>query len=290
MRVLGAHTSGKISLPTNAEHDLIVGWTGSGTTVHIDRDQTDTYANNPTPIFLPQSARNEIYKSAMYAQDEWKFKKNSSIYLGLRWESLGINSEGSAQQTSKYSTSVLSPIVQTMWQLDPQNTDRIRLGLARTYQAPNDFYLVSPRIYSVNNSMQNPNFVGNPHLRPELAWGLDAAFEHNGKDGLNYAIRAKVQQIDDLHRDTIYEESNAWWKKYINAGSAQGQSLEMSTQFPLKRFMNDAPDVDVSMSYMHFWSNVEGLPQPFQEFATFQHLLQICRPPSIGFPKPSLSS
>lgn len=277
VRVLGAHSSGKISVPTNAEHDLVMGWTGSGTTVHIERNQTDRVAGNPTPNYLPQSARNELYKSALYAQDEWKFKKNSSVYLGLRWESLGINSEGSEQLKSKYSTSVLSPIVQTLWQLDPQNIDRIRLGLARTYQAPNDFYLVSPRIYSVNNSMQNPNFVGNPNLRPELAWSLDAAFEHNGKDGLNYALRAKVQQVEDLQRDTIYFDKNAWWKKYVNAGNAQGQSLEMSTQFPLKRFMNDAPDVDVSLSYLHFWSNVKGLPQPYNQLNpyTYQFTLNL---------------
>lgn len=277
VRVLGAHTSGKVSIPTNAEHDMVLGWTGSGTTVHIDRNQTDTYTGNSQPNYLPQSARNELYKSAIYAQDEWKFQKNSSIYLGLRWESLGINSEGSAQDKSKYSTSVLSPIVQTMWQLNPENTDRVRLGLARTYQAPNDFYLISPKIYSVNNSIQNPNFIGNPNLRPELAWGFDAAYEHNGKDGLNYAVRAKVQQIDDLHRDTVYFENNAWWKKYVNAGSAVGQSVELSTQFPLKRFMNEAPDVDVSMTYMHFWSDVKGLPQPFNQLNpyTYQFTLNL---------------
>lgn len=277
VRVLGAHTSGKVSIPTNAEHDLVMGWTGSGTTVHIDRNQTDIYAANSVPVYLPQAARNELYKSAIYAQDEWKFQKNSSVYLGLRWESLGINSEGSAQDKSKYSTGVLSPIVQTMWQLNPQNTDRIRLGLARTYQAPNDFYLVSPKIYSVNNSIQNPNFVGNPNLRPELSWGLDAAFEHNGKDGLNYAVRAKVQQVNDLHRDTIYFDNNAWWKKFVNTGSAVGQSLELSTQFPLKRFMTEAPDLDVSMTYMHFWSDVKGLPQPFNQLNpyTYQFTLNL---------------
>ncbi|MBY0573870.1 MAG: TonB-dependent receptor [Undibacterium sp.] len=277
VRVLGAHTSGKISIPSNAEHDLVMGWTGSGTTVHIERNQTDNYSNSSTPIYLPQNARNELYKSALYAQDEWKFQKNSSIYLGLRWESLTINSEGSAQEKSKYSTSVLSPIVQTMWQLNPQNTDRVRLGLARTYQAPNDFYLVSPRIYSVNNSIQNANFVGNPNLRPELAWGLDAAYEHNGKDGLNYSVRAKVQQVNDLHRDTIYFENKAWWKKYVNSGNAVGQSLELSTQFPLKRFIDDAPDLDVSMTYIHFWSDVKGLPQPFNQLNpyTYQFTLNL---------------
>lgn len=277
VRVLGIHTSGKLSIPTNDQHDLVMGWQGSGTTVHIDRNQTDYTLATASTVYLPQSARNELFKSALYAQDEWKFQKNSSIYLGLRWESLGINSEGSEQIKSKYKTSVLSPIVQTMWQLDPQNTERFRLGLARTYQAPNDFFLVSPKIYSVNNSVQNPNFVGNPNLRPELAWGLDAAFEHNGKDGLNYAIRAKVQQVNDLHRDTLYFENNAWWKKYVNTGSAVGESLELSTQFPIKRFIDNAPDVDVSMSYMHFWSNVKGLPQPYNQLNpyTYQYTMSV---------------
>lgn len=273
VRILGGNSSGKFSIPTNAEHDLVMGWTGSGTTVHIDRNQTDFYKNNATPVYLPQNGRNELYKSALYAQDEWKFQKNSSLYLGLRWESLSINSEGSAQDKSRYSTNVLSPIVQTMWQLNSHNTDRIRLGLARTYQAPNDFYLVSPKIYLVNNSIQNPNFVGNPNLRPELAWGLDAAYEHNGKDGLNYAVRAKIQQIDDLHRDTIFFENRAWWRKYINTGSALGKSLELSTQFPLKRFVFEAPDVDVSMSYLYFWSDVKGLPQPFNQLNPYTYEL-----------------
>ena len=270
VRVLGGHTSGKVSFPTNAEHDIVVGWTGSRTVVNIDRDQTDIPAGGAA-VFLPQNARNELTKAAIYAQDEWKFQKNSSLYLGLRWESLGIASEGSAQQKSDYNTSVLSPIVQTMWQLNPENTDRIRVGLARTYQAPNDFYLVSPKIYSVNNSIQNPNFVGNPTLRPELAWGLDTAFEHNGKDGLNYSARAKIQQINDLHRETLYFDNNAWWKKYVNAGSARGASLELSTQFPLKRFMTDAPDLDVSLTYIHFWSDVKGFPEPYNQLNPYTY-------------------
>lgn len=277
VRLLGAHTSGKFSIPTNTEHDLVIGWTASGTTVHIDRNQADAYVSNAQPSYLPENGRNEIYKSAFYMQDEWQFRKNSSIYLGLRWESLSINSEGSAQNKSKYSTSVLSPIVQGVWQLNPQNIDRIRLGLARTYQAPSNFNLVSPRIYSVNNSVQNPNFVGNPNLRPELAWGLDAAFEHNGKDGLNYSVRTKVQLINDLHRETVFFENNAWWKRFTNTGSAHGQSIELSTQFPLKSVIANSPDLDIGMTYIHFWSNVKGLPQPFNQLNpyTYQFTLDL---------------
>lgn len=271
VRVLGMHTSGKASIPGSAEHDIVLGWTGSRTTVNINRDQTDFYNGSTTPVFLPQNARNELTRAALYAQDEWKFQKNSSIYLGLRWETLRIKSEGSAQDSSNYASNILSPIVQTLWQLNPENTDRIRVGLAKTYQAPNDFYLVSPKIYSLNNSLQNPNFIGNPSLRPELAWALDSAFEHNGKDGWNYAIRTKLQQVDDLHRDIVYFENKAWWKKYINLGSAKSASLELSTQFPLKRFIADAPDLDVNMSYMHFWSTVKSLPEPYNQLNPYTY-------------------
>lgn len=271
LRVLGVHTNGKASIPGSAEHDIVLGWTGSRTTVNINRDQTDFYNGSTTPIFLPQNARSELTSAALYAQDEWKFQKNSSIYLGLRWETLRIKSEGNAQDSSNYASNILSPIVQSLWQLNPDNTDRIRVGLAKTYKAPNDFYLISPKIYNLNNSLQTPNFMGNPSLRPELAWALDLAFEHNGKDSWNYAIRTKLQQVDDLQRDIIYLENKTWWRKYINSGSAKGASLELSTQFPLKRFITDAPDLDVNMSYMHFWSTVKGLPEPYNQLNPYTY-------------------
>jgi outer membrane receptor for monomeric catechols len=61
--------------------------------VNIDRDQTDIPAGGAA-VFLPQNARNELTKAAIYAQDEWKFQKNSSLYLGLRWSRWALPVKG----------------------------------------------------------------------------------------------------------------------------------------------------------------------------------------------------
>ena len=54
----------------------------------------------------------------------------------------------------------------------------LRLALARTYKAPLLAKLV-PRRYTTdnNNNPTNADEQGNPQLRPELAWGLDVAYE-----------------------------------------------------------------------------------------------------------------
>ena len=273
VHVLVGITNGKLSIPTNAEHDLVIGWSGWRADVDIENNQTDRFASNSTSIVRPYGASSVMDNVAFFAQDDWKFKKNSSVSLGLRWESQGIRTENNDGEKVTNRASVLSPVVQTMWQLDPQNTERIRLGVSRTFKAPEGTQLLMPKIYVINNSIESPNIVGNPNLRPELSWSIDAAFEHNGKDGLNYAVRAKAQSIDDIHREAVYFADNAYWKKFVNAGSAQSQSLELSTQFPLKRWMDKAPDMDFSASYSHFWSNVKDLAAPFNTLAPYKYVM-----------------
>lgn len=272
VHVLVGITGGKINVPTNAEHDLVVGWQAWRANVDIDNNQSDRFASNQSNITRPYGANSVMDNTAFFAQDDWKFKKNSSVSLGLRWESQGIRTENKDGDKVSNRASVWSPVVQTMWQLDPQNTERIRLGVSRTFKAPEGTQLLMPKVYVINNSIESPNIVGNPNLRPELSWSVDAAFEHNGKDGLNYAIRAKAQSIDDIHREVVYEAENAYWKKFVNAGKAQSQSIELSTQFPLKRWMDNAPDMDFSASYSHFWSNVKDLASPFNTLAPYKYV------------------
>ncbi|MBR7800475.1 TonB-dependent receptor plug domain-containing protein [Undibacterium fentianense] len=266
-------TNGKLSIPTNAEHDLVVGWSGWRANVDVENNQSDRFASSQYDIYRPHSANSVMDNAAFYAQDDWKFKKNSSVSLGLRWESQGIRTENNFGEKVSNRASVLSPVIQTMWQLDPQNTERVRLGVSRTFKAPEGTQLLMPKIYVINNSIESPNVVGNPNLRPELSWSIDAAFEHNGKDGLNYAIRAKAQSIEDIHREVVFEADKAYWKKFVNAGTAQSQSIELSTQFPLKRWMDKAPDMDFSASYSHFWSNVKDLATPYNSLTPYQYVV-----------------
>nr|WP_315485142.1 TonB-dependent receptor [uncultured Undibacterium sp.] len=271
--VMVGTANGKFNIPTNAEHELVIGWSGWRANVDIESSQNDQFASNQSPIYRPYSANSIMDNAALFVQDDWKFKKNSSVSLGLRWESQGIRTEDNAGEKVKNRANVLSPVIQTMWQLDPQNTERIRLGVSRTFKAPEGIQLLMPKTYAINNSIENPNVIGNPNLRPELSWSLDAAFEHNGKDGLNYAIRAKAQAINDIHREVVFEADKEYWKKFVNAGAAQSRSLELSTQFPLKRWMDNAPDMDFSASYSHFWSNVKDLATPYNSLTPYQYVI-----------------
>lgn len=260
--VTGWNNSGKLTAPSNAEHDIVAGWTVSNSATVNNRRETQFNKLIVSTTHTEQFTDSNIFKSALFMQDEWKFRKESSAYFGLCWESIQIQSEGNIQEKMRHRSSVLSPIVQTLWQLNADNTDRFRLGLSRTYQAPFDFYLISPIFKTVNNSISSPNFRGNPALRPELAWSIDAAYEHNGKDEWNYNFRTKLRSIDDLHREDLSYFDNAWWRQFINAGHASSMTIEFDTQFPLKRFFENAPNIDLGFDINKTWSRVDYLPKP----------------------------
>jgi outer membrane receptor protein involved in Fe transport len=267
----GFNHTGKLTIPSNETHDIVTGWTYSSSQSSSDRQELITNFMPSTSNFDVQNTKAQIDKYAVYGQDEWKFNKQSSAYFGLRWEGMSIKSEGTTQEKLKHQSSVWSPVLQTLWQLNSDNQDRLRAGISRSYQAPFDFFLISPKFMSLNNSAQNPNFIGNPALRPELAWNLDLAYEHNGKDEWNYNIRAKIQKIDGVFSEKIYFSNNAWWRQMFNLNRATSQSLELDTQFPLKRFIKDAPQIDISLAYSRHWSEIKGLPKPFNRVAPYTY-------------------
>jgi outer membrane receptor for ferrienterochelin and colicins len=49
---------------------------------------------------------------------------------------------------------------------------------------------------------------------------------------------------------------------YVNAGNAIAKSLEFDTQFPLKRFVEPAPNVDISLDLSKNWSRVTYRADP----------------------------
>lgn len=255
-------------------HDIVGGWNGGSQvanerSVSVDRDVASKVGSNAvghdsvgTNFVNEQITRSVVSRFAFYVQDDWRFQKTSSASIGLRWETVRVETEGNQLIPGKFSTNVWSPIVQTLWQLNPENADRIRLGVARSYNAPNNFQLVNPAFKLINNSIENPNDLANPSLKPELAWSLEAAYEHNGTDEWNYNVRSVFRKIEDLHRQNIFEIDGNWWKQYVNAGQAISRNISLDTQFPLRRFFTNAPELKVSFSVSKSWTSVSNLPQP----------------------------
>lgn len=176
-----------------------------------------------------------VRRSAFWLQDEWDPGEAWSIYLGLRREALHTTGEGNAHAPVDVRSSVWSPILQTLFkpgrQDEAKERDQFRFALSRTYKAP-AVYQLMPRRYTVdnNNSATNPDQQGNPNLRPELALGLDLAWEHYaGKDDM-LGISAFVKRIRDVTLDRAFQQNGVWIRMPDNMGTALVRGLEFEAK------------------------------------------------------------
>ena len=176
---------GKYTAPFIEDHSLAAGWDGGLSKKSEDNFQTDslTGVGFIRPLNLNETFDANVNRLALYAQDEWAVTKLWSIYMGARWEGIDTSSKGSSYAEVNNKSSVLSPILQTLYKLPGSKNDQLRLGISRTYKAPDANRLIPRRFFSSNNSATSPDFTGNPNLKPELAWGLDTGFEHYLTDG-----------------------------------------------------------------------------------------------------------
>jgi outer membrane receptor protein involved in Fe transport len=276
----GFSTQGKYSTPLNfssslfgpaapdgqpsdnaTEHALSLGWDAGIT----QRDDTRIQRELPLPGSTPDNSDEgfsaKVTRLALYGQDEWNLTPRWSIYTGLRWEGLDTRSDGNTFDAVQQRSSVLSPLMQTLFKL-PNNKDQLRLALTRTYKAPSTAALIPRTFTSTNNSPTEPDRRGNPNLKPELAVGLDASFEHYWGEGGLLSASASVRRIDNYtHQGLLYEDQR-WISTSINDGSAETRGVELEAKFPLRALLDHAPALDLRASVSRNWSHVDSVPGP----------------------------
>ena len=115
---------------------------------------------------------------------------------------------------------------------------------------------------SENNSSTQPDYIGTPKLKPELAFGVDAAYEHYWAEGALFSVSASMRRISDFTRMLTWFDGARWVLTPSNQDSAIVRTLELETKFPLKALMADAPAVDLRASINRNWSRVESVPGP----------------------------
>lgn len=244
------------------EHALALGWDAG----LIDRDDTRIQRELPVPGSLPPDNNDEDFSAratrlAFYGQDEWNVTPRWSIYTGVRWEGLQTEIEGDNLERVRQRSSVLSPLFQTLIKL-PNNKDQVRVALTRTYKAPSTTNLVPRRFTSANNSRLDPDRRGNPRLKPEVALGLDASFEHYWGDGGLLSASASIRRIEDYMRQGLVQEGDRWVSTQINDGRAETRGIELEVKFPLRAVMDNAPALDLRASVSRNWSEVDSVPGP----------------------------
>ena len=254
-------STGKYSTPLGQGHALAVGWDGGISARDDTRIQRELGPAGRADS--DEYYEGDVTRLAAYAQDEWNVTPRWSVYLGLRWEGISTAVTGTRFIDTSTRTSVWSPLFQTLYKLPDTKGDQLRFALTRTYKAPNIQSVIPRRFVSANNTQTEPDIQGNPGLKPELATGVDASYEHYWAQGAMISLSASMRRIDDYTRsDTSKDPSGKYVSKSINDGTATTRGLEFEAKFPLKSVLPNAPAIDLRANLARNWSSVDAVKGP----------------------------
>jgi iron complex outermembrane receptor protein len=148
------------------------------------------------------------------------------------------------------------------------------MSLTRSYRAPSINNLIGrPRVNfrfppPAANTATTPDFAGNPALKPELATGIDIAFERYLGAGGVLSANLFYRQVHDLMRGTTELETDLSWapQRWVNRpkniGDAITQGLELEAKFRLTELWPEAVPADVRTNLSLFNSRVASVPGP----------------------------
>lgn len=261
----GLTSVGKYSMPWKEGHALSMGWDAGYTRREDARREAEVFPLAGREADADERYDATIARLALFVQDEWNLTRAWSMYAGLRWEGIETVSEGNTFDSTSNRASVLSPLAQTLYKI-PDSRDQVRLALTRTFKAPSAGNLIPRRFTTPNNSQTDPDYRGNPELQPELATGIDAAYEHYWAGNALLSASVSVRRIDDYTRQGLFVEDGRWIQTPVNDGDALTRSLELEAKFPLAALLPGrpaaVPAIDLRASVARNWSRVDAVPGP----------------------------
>lgn len=253
---------GKYSTPLADSHALVTGWDGDQIRRNEERLQRDFTPTGRPPQNIDEAYVARVQRLALFVQDDWAVTPRWSTQWGLRWEGLRTDTDGTGLDDVRNTSSVVSPVAQSVWRLPGSERDQVRLGLARTYKAPQAVDLVPRRFIANNNSPTSPDTQGNPELRPELAWGLDLSLEHYPDAGGLLSANVFARRIDDVILSRLRNVDGIWIASPANSGGARIAGVELEAKGNLQKLLPGAPAVELRFNATRTWSRVDDVPGP----------------------------
>ena len=274
----GITQAGKYSLLLGEAHTLTAGWDLEWRDRQERRTTTDAAGNALLPTFEGQPFEAQVRRQAFYVQDEWEISPQWQLYLGLRHERIESESTNAANPV-RNTSSVLSPLAHLTYKFDPKGRDMIRASLTRSYKAPGlSALLARPQINAaytntnVTNTALAPDRIGNPLLAPELATGLDIAYEKYLANGglvslglFHRSLGGVVRNVTTL-RTVSWATAPRWVTEPLNFSDATTSGLELEVRgraadlFPA--VFGNAKALNLRASVNLYRSRVEALPGP----------------------------
>ena len=203
---------------------------------------------------------------AMYSQDEWQLTPHWATHLGARYE--GLMTEGStADGDVSNRNSVFTPLLHAMWRPDPDSRDQVRMSLTRSFKTPTMPMLLARRAYTrdAENTRTNPDVMGNPNLKPEIATGLDVAIERYLPQGGVLSASAFHRRVQNLIRYVTPDQRDSLGR-YVsspqNISEAITEGVELEAKFRMDQWIADAPHVDLRSNVSFYRSRVLSIDGP----------------------------
>ena len=266
----GLSTGGKLSRTAgDGAHLLSLGWEAE----HNRRDETrttlETSATGTRTLNgeVGDTLQARTLRTALWAQDEWTVTPQWSLQGGLRWEAIDTTSDAADGRLSSRS-SVVTPLFHAAWKPVEGGKDQVRLSLTRSYRAPTLTNLIARRSEATGTNLEtNPDRAGNPQLKPELATGLDLAFEHYLSAGGVLSVGVFERRLDQLIRSQTTLETvggvSRWVSRPQNIGDAVTRGVELEAKFRLSEVLaEDALPVELRANVSAFRSRVNSVSGP----------------------------
>jgi iron complex outermembrane receptor protein len=273
----GLSQAGKYAQAVGDDHSLTFGWDLEFR--KRDETRTTTEAGVPQlPEFDGQPFAARITRQALFVQDEWEISPQWSTYLGLRGERIQTQSRGVGNDVDNTS-SVVTPLWHLNYKLDPKGKDMIRASLTRSYKAPDlNALMARPALsglfpdFNAPNTQLSPDRAGNPLLKPELATGLDIAFEKYLSGGGLISIGGFHRSVTNLIRNVTslqtvsYATVPRFVSQPVNFSKAKTTGLEFELKGRAGELLPSMFDVKTALnlrgSLSVYRSQVEALPGP----------------------------
>jgi len=269
--------SGKYAQFIGDAHTLTLGWDLE----QRQRDETRTITENgrpQLPEFEGQPFAARIARQALFVQDEWEISPQWSTYLGLRSERIATRSSGAAEAVLNTSQ-VTTPLWHLNYKLDPKGRDMVRASLTRSYKAPElNALLARPSLSTLFTDTSKPNTEaspdrrGNAGLKPELATGIDIAFESYLKGGSMFSIGGFHRSVNNLIRNVTslqtvaYASVPRFVSTPVNFSKAQSTGLEFEVKGRAGELLPSLFDAKTALnlraSLNYYRSRVDALPAP----------------------------
>ncbi len=276
-------TGGKLSraLGDEAQHQLSLGWEMEQGRRDETRTQRQTAADGSVTSLdgdFGDTLQAHSRRGALWIQDEWTPTPQWSLQAGLRHERIDSRgSTGSAGTEAINRSRVTSPMLHAVHRLDEDGRQLLRAGLTRSYKAPTLAQLIASGTRASGTNLEtNPDRGGNPDLRPELATGLDLAWERHLAQGGVFSVGAFTRRIEDLIRNRVAQENvggeTRWVSRPQNIGRARTTGLELEAKGraaelaallgPRAEDAPPLPAVDLRANLSVYRSRVESLSGP----------------------------